>query len=212
MLEGHPIKKPTVFRYLCQKYIDDFFKSGRLRLSAFSEFAKHKDEQRLDAEEGWNVYNITGEKHRVLSRAGVGSHAYILSTSLRGDAELMNAFVTDGYFKINDVMNFWVAVAEMIGCAGGRIGFCIYADEREISRRIGAAVDRAVEKNEQFKMNLMRIVQLIKQASMPEAYFLKNKRYAHQQEFRFVWDVGHEVHEPLFVECPKAIQFCERIT
>lgn len=212
-LEEHPNKKPIVFRYLRQKYIDEFFQSGRLRLSAFSEFAKHTDEQRLDAEEGWAVVELLGEKQILQSSAGTGLDTYILSASFRGDAELMNAFGTDGYFKINDVKNFKVAVAaRLMGCAESLSRSCIYVDRREIIRTIGAELDMAVKKNEQGKINLMRVVPLIQKALWPEAYFQKLKRYAPQQEYRFMWYMGHAVHEPLFVECPEALQFCERIT
>jgi len=213
MLEEHPVKKLIVFRYLSQKHIDEFFESGRLRLSAFSEFAKHKDEQRFDAQEGWLIVDIHGKGQRLMARAGVGFDAYILSTSLRGNAELMNVFGTDGYFKINDADSFAVAVADRItSCAGGLAGSCIYANEREIHQRMGELLDRAIERNEQGKMNLMRVVQLIKVALVPEAYFWKLLCHAHQQEFRFVWHVGHKVNEPLFIECPEALQFCEKVT
>ena len=212
-MEEHPIKKPIVFRYLCQKYIDDFFQSGRLRLSAFSEFAKHTDEQRLDTKEGWAIVEIRGEKQALRSSAGMGLDTYILSASLRGDAELMNTFGTDGYFKIKDVKGFTVAVAARLAdFVEGLSGPCIYRDRREIIKTIGAELDIAVEKNEQGKMNLTRVTSLIRRALWPEAYFMKLKHYAPQQEYRFVWHVGQEVHEPLIIECPEALQFCERIT
>jgi hypothetical protein len=214
ILEERHVKMPPVFRYLPQKYIDEFFSSGKLRLSAFSEFAKHTDEQRHDTEEGWLIVNvpIPARHLRLRSRAGVGRDAYILSTSLRGDSELMQVFGTDGYFKINEVERFGLAVVSRIAnCAGLIAGNCTYVDEKEISREMGVAAERAIAQDEQGKMNLQRVVGLIEQVLLPHAYFWKLRRYAHQQEFRFIWQVGHEVHEPLFVECPEAVQFCERI-
>jgi hypothetical protein len=49
------VKTPELFRYLNQIHIDEFFETGRLRLSSFQQFAKHPDEQRGDPEEGRNV-------------------------------------------------------------------------------------------------------------------------------------------------------------
>lgn len=213
MMEKRQITLPPVFRYLPQKYIDEFFTSGKLRLSAFSEFAKHTDEQRLDPQEGWGRVDIKGKKVHLVARAGMGHDAYVLSTSLRGDTELMNVFGADGYFKISDPLRFFQAVADKTpDCPGGRVGMCIYVGDREIHRSMGEAVDDAIKTNDQGKRNLMKAVGLINAAMQPEAYFLKLAHHAHQQEVRFIWQVGHEVHEPLFIECPEAVQFCERIT
>jgi hypothetical protein len=212
-LEERHIELPPVFRYLSQEYIHEFFSSGRLRLSAFSEFAKHTDEQRLDTEEGWIVVTITGQTKKLRSRVGRGRDAYILSTSLRGDTELMRVFATDGYFKINDLVGFYSAVSDRIpNCITGRIGCCIYLAQRKVQRKMGVAVDEAVKMNEQGKMNLMRVMEVIGAATFPDIYFWKLGQYAHQQEVRFVWDIGDRVNGPLSVECPEAVQFCERIT
>lgn len=213
--EERHVKMPPVFRYLPQKYIDEFFNSGRLRLSAFSEFAKHADEQRHDTEEGWLIVNvpIPAKNLALRSRAGVGRDADILSTSLRGDPELMQVFGTDGYFKINEVERFGLAISLRIeNCTKLITGNCRYVDEKEISREMGELAEQAIEKDDQGKMNLQSVMALIERVLLPHAYFWKLSRYAHQQEFRFIWHVGHEVHEPLFVECPEAVQFCERIT
>jgi len=218
ILEEHHVKMPPVFRYLPQKYIDEFFNSGKLRLSAFSEFAKHTDEQRLDTEEGWLIVDIKipSIHKRLRSKSGIGFDSYILSTSLRGDSELMRegwGFGTDGYFKINDVESFGKAIGLRIAtCTRLITGNCKYVDEKEISREMGVEAEKAIAQDTQGRMNLQRVMGLIVQVMYPHACFWKLKRYAHQQEFRFVWNVGHEVHEPLLIECPEAVQFCERIT
>ena len=36
--------------------------------------------------------------------------------------------------------------------------------------------------------------------------------YCHQNEYRFVWNVTYQVEEPIFIECPEAIKFCEKVT
>lgn len=218
IFEERHVKMPPVFRYLPQKYIDEFFNSGKLRLSAFSEFAKHTDEQRQDTEEGWLIVDITiPSKHmRLRSKSGIGRDSYILSTSLRGDSELMRegwGFGTDGYFKINDVESFGTAIALRIAnCTRLITGNCTYVDEKEISREMEEAAEKAIAQDAQGKRNIQRVMGLILQVIYPDACFWKLKRYAHHQEFRFIWHVGHEVHEPLFIECPEAVQFCERIT
>lgn len=213
-MEEPTLKNLSVFRYLNQNYIDEFFQYSRLRLSVFSEFSKHKDEQRLDTEEGWGVVVIQGKDKQLRSRAGIMPDAYILSTSLRGDVELMKAFGTNGYFKINDIPNFAIAVG--ISITGSKeeaqLGLCKYVGNKEIRKRMGHLVDEAVEKNKEGKLNLNKVTQLISMALIPEIFFLKSGRYAHQREFRFIWPVNYRVDEPLFIECPEALRFCEKVT
>ncbi|MBN2099545.1 MAG: hypothetical protein JW753_08120 [Dehalococcoidia bacterium] len=212
-MEERQITLPSVFRYLSQAYIDEFFSSGRLRLSAFSEFAKHPDEQRHDKDEGWATVVIHGKQLEVRSRAGKGRDSYVLSASLKEDPVLMRAFNTDGYFKINDVVGFGIAVASrIVGFVEGTARNCRYVGRKEITREMGAEVDQAFEKDEQGKMDIVKVGGLVGRALPPDVCFLKGGRYAHQQEFRIIWRVSHEVHEPLFVECPEAVQFCERTT
>lgn len=207
-------KWSPVYRYLPKRYVDEFFSSGKLRLSAFSEFAKHIDEQRRDTEEGRIIVEIPVPSKQVAVRArgGAGRNAYILSTSVRGDIELMQVFHTDSYFKINNVVAFREAIAsKILGCRRTIVGYCKYASQREIQREMGKLAEKAVERNSEGKMERDRIMTLVSQVLFPDALFVKLKRYSHQQEFRLIWQVSHEVHEPLYVECPEAVQFCQRI-
>jgi hypothetical protein len=209
------IQLPPVYRYLPTRYVDEFFSSGKLRLSAFSEFARHIDEQRHDTEEGWVIVDIPIPSRQVAlrSRAGIGHNAYILSTSAKGDIELMQAFDMDSYFKINNVLAFSEAIAsKILGCTGTMVGYCKYASQKEIQREMGILAEKAVERSPEGKMYLDRVGALLRQVLFPDALFMKLGRYSHQQEFRLIWQVSYEVHEPLFVECTEAVQFCERVT
>jgi hypothetical protein len=211
---GNRIELPPVYRYLPKRYVDEFFSSGKLRLSAFSEFAKHIDEQRRDTEEGWIIVDIPipSKQLALRSRAGIGHNAYILSTSVKGDIELMQVFHTDSYFKINNVVAFSEAIApKILGCTGTMVGYCKYASQKEIQREMGILAEKAVERSPEGKMYLDRIGTLLRQVLFPDALFMKLGRYSHQQEFRLIWQVSHEVHEPLYVECREAVQFCQRI-
>jgi hypothetical protein len=42
-------------------------------------------------------------------------------------------------------------------------------------------------------------------------YFLKPLRYAHQKEFRFLWEASGDLHDAELVQCPEAIQFCRKL-
>jgi hypothetical protein len=207
--------KPPVFRYLEQKFIDEFFTSGKLQLSSFSKFAEHPDEQRHDADEGWCVVDIKmpTKKKRLRSRVGIPKNSYILSTSLKRDQKLMIDFDRDGYFKINDVEGFGLAIAsKIVGLTNLIAANCEYMNYKEIGLTMGAEAEEAIEQDEKGRMNINKVMALLRNAIFPEVYFLKLNLHAHQEEFRFVWEVGYEVSEPLIIECPEAIQYCEKIT
>ncbi len=43
----------------------------------------------------------------------------------------------------------------------------------------------------------------------PDVYFSKRKRFEEQQEYRFIWNVTHEVADTVEIYCPDARQYCE---
>ena len=207
------IEIPPVYRYLPKKYVDEFFSNGKLRLSAFSEFAKHVDEQRHDPQEGHLIVEmpVPSKQRAIRIRGGTGRNSYILSTSLRGDMELMQAFHTDSYFKINNVAEFSIAIAsKILGFKKIVFGSCKYVSEREIQQDMGILAEKVAEAEPGEKID-RNLIMNIGNRVLPKGMFIKLIRHSHQQEFRLIWQVNYEVHEPLYVECREAVQFCQRI-
>lgn len=42
-------------------------------------------------------------------------------------------------------------------------------------------------------------------------YFLKQKKYQHQSEYRILWQTDREVKESIIINCPEAIKYCEKV-
>ncbi len=61
------VRTPVVLRIMPSEYIDDFFKTGRIRLSSFRLFEKHPDEQRGDGQEGKHMIVGKGTKQMVVA-------------------------------------------------------------------------------------------------------------------------------------------------
>ena len=57
---------PVTFRLLDSKHVDSFFIDGSLRLSSFSRFHKHSDEQRLDRGEGRTFFVHKTNKNDII--------------------------------------------------------------------------------------------------------------------------------------------------
>ena len=55
------------------------------------------------------------------------------------------------------------------------------------------------------------IVEKFQKITRGQEIFLKLKKYEHQQEYRFVWFSKVLVRKSMLINCPEAIQFCEKI-
>lgn len=207
------IMPSVLYRYLEKKYIDEFFRTGRLRLSSFSMFSKHKDEQRGDKLEGQNVLVALGSGHTVIAKTSHGQNAHVLSTSyLKSDA-LMTDFGCDGCFRITNSMGFGMTLSKKIpGFKHGIEGPCCYMTERVVKKTL---VDFSIEElqhdDDKSKLDLDKIAQLTGQMAGPEVFFVKHMSYQHQLEHRFVWLLDRDAEEYCFVECPEVLEFCEKV-
>lgn len=205
---------PVVYRYMEQKFIDEFFSSGRLLLSSFQQFAKHTDEQRKDSHEGANILTGLGANHTISAVTQHGHRSLIFCTSTRADEELMRDFGADGYFRIKDSTQFGAAVAScLVGFQSGLEGFCIYKDSRIIERDIGKfSLDDLKDNPHDQNLSMDRVFAATAQIGGPDVYLVKLRKFSAQNEYRFVWDVPYDVAETVFVECPEAVKFCEKVT
>ena len=208
------VKTPVVFRYMDQKYINEFFETGRLRLGAFSVFQKYPDEQRGDKDEGLNTLVGFGDGHTIVARTAHGTNSLILCTSTEGSQELMDAFCTNGYFKIKDTTNFGAAIANRIpGFLEGMEGFCIYAEQRIIQRQLTEFKFEDLKAGpDGNSISLDKLFTLTSQIGDADVLFVKQTRFKHQGEYRFIWNVSYEVSDAIILDCPEARQFCEKVT
>ena len=123
---------PVVYRCMDTTYVDAFLQRGQLRLSSFSAFRKHKDEQRSDGEEAQGMsVGLDLTRQRSLRVFGtIGTQAYVLSTMLY-PAPKLRAELGGGCFEIGDVDQFACQLAnELAGCIGIEVGFCFYQESR----------------------------------------------------------------------------------
>lgn len=213
VIRNWSIKTPEVFRYLEQRYIDDFFSTGLIRLSTFMQFKKYPDEQLGDSTEGKNVlYGTDGEKSFIaLTQHGVNS--YVLCTSTNEKPELLDSFKKDGYFKITDTTGFAAAIANRIpGFMDGLEGFCKYQTERNIKRELPNSIIADLLSNPENKISLDKLFALTSQVGQEDVFFIKHTSYMQQNEYRFIWNVSSTTNDALFIDCPEAIQFCKKIT
>lgn len=202
---------PVLCRYMEQEFIDEFFETGRLRLSSFRAFSKHADELRFDDGEGEGLLQGKGDQFNWNAKVRIGVNSYVFCASNREDDSLMEDFEVDGYFKIRNSMQFGLAVARHIPFfSGGIEGPCRYVGERALEWR-DSRYDQKEFYDGKDPMNVA--FNEILSAPKKELLFLKPKKYFAQCEYRWVWHTRKELEDDhLFIECPEAIKYCEKVT
>lgn len=230
LLSEWNICTPTLFRLMDSKYVDAFFADGSLRISSFSKFHKHADEQRLDKGEGKTMF-----VHRTNQRGGQtitawtiqGANAYVLSTSMRHDQDLLHSFNSDSYIRIKDSSAFGMAIARHIPhLVAGFEGACLYQERKIIKRDLGY-IDLNQFQDPQNPLpvidqkeipysglplpsNNPKLTDYILSQLGHYSMFLKDKIFAHQSEYRFIWVTANNTEDYLDIKVPEAIQFCEK--
>lgn len=206
---------PTLFRFLESRYVDQFFIDGTLRLSSFSQFHKHQDEQRLDVREGKTMFvhrTSQGGGQTIEAWTTHGLNAYVLSTTMRYDEELLKAFHCNSYIRINDSTNFGMAIARQVpSLIAAFEGPCLYQDKKIIEKDLGF-VDmnqfRDSKNPASVRKDLLNSFIVSQMQHLP--LFLKDKSYAHQTEYRFVWITREGASDYLDIKVPDAIGLCDK--
>jgi hypothetical protein len=202
---------PTLFRFLEKQFVDQFFQDGTLRLSTFDKFKKHEDEQRLGKQEGKITF-----VHRTSQRGGQtleafaahGQNAYVLCGAMRFENELMDAFNCDSYIRINDPTKFGMAISKHLpGFIAGFEGPCLYQANKIIEKDLGY-IDLNSFKTQTGQVDMNKLQSFINHHMSFYPYFLKDKSYSHQMEYRLLWLTSSETNDYIDIKAPEAIQFC----
>ncbi len=205
------IVHPTVTRYLDSRFIDDFFASGRLRLPTFRLFRDHADEHRGDEMEGRVAAEIRGPNSHGVALTWNGQAVFVLCGGLVEGEHTERAFGTKAAIRIHDVVSFADVISRHIpGFLEGLQGNCIYREDTTLRKAVTRHFEPPISEDHA-EAWAAKEDRFIAQQTI-EGYFLKRLRYAEQNEYRLIWFAhGAETKEPLFVTCPEARQYCERL-
>jgi hypothetical protein len=205
---GYRIK--PVYRILSsKKYLNDFFEKGNLFISCFNNFKNYKDEMQGDTSEGDALvggFNEKGDGNFIVYEGAV--NAFVLcATNILTD-EVKKDFNGVGAIKINNPTLFAMEIARKLPFVSTGIeGDCIYDDSK--------AHILKDEKNKAFQSinlkNTIEIQQKISQITTGIEIFTKYKKYEHQQEHRLLWFSERQINSGIVVNCPEAVEYCEKI-
>jgi hypothetical protein len=204
------IKTPSVYRYLPEEYVDDFFDKGKIRLSSFAQFAKYPDEEKGDNQEGRNILVGENKKHAVFAVTNHGYNAYVLCGSTIFNAELMKGFNGSAAIEIKNPTQFGIAVARRLsGVTSGIEGFCYYHQQTIDSKIPDIDLQQLKENAADENYSLSKLNQFISSKMTPATVFFRKRiKYQHQCEYRLIWVMNRQIAEAVTIECPEARAHC----
>lgn len=202
---------PTLYRYLPKQYVESFFDTGSFRVSCFRQFYKHTNEQQGDKSEGTAMLLINDKKADLSfgAFAELGQHAYISSFTSRMNK--LDKVFGDAVIEIFEPLGFLAEIAnELPGSENAMIGPCVYAERRILQSMKGAPDIKSLQDGNG-NVVMEKILEVSNSISGPKVYFLKEKKYEDQAEYRMIWENHREVKEPLIVTIHNPQRFCRWI-
>jgi len=201
-----------IYRHLDKKeYLDDFFKDDLIQLSCVAKFKQYPAESHGDKKEGSSMlFADTTEDKTIGMYYTSGYNAYILSTSKNIDKETINSFNSVGCIKIINSTAFAAEISNRIPrFLQGVEGNCLYVDKRTLKRKLDPT------QTKKYSVQEMQVLEnqfkLLNELCDNDELFIKEMDYREEDEYRLIWFTGSNVTDSLLVQCPEAIQYCERI-
>jgi hypothetical protein len=132
---------------------------------------------------------------------GCGFNQRLFCTSVGGiDQTPMCRFGYNSGFVIADPRGFSEAIAASISASSYSFGQCLYNQHMAVLGFPGNDVNR-----QELSHRTGQIVNAGK-------HFIKQERYSHQKEFRFLWDLPSDVTGAMIFDCSSARQYCSPLT
>ncbi|MES2728331.1 MAG: hypothetical protein V4643_14580 [Bacteroidota bacterium] len=203
---------PFLYRYENQNHIDKFFETGDIYISSFHNYKKYEDNELGDKNEGGSMdFGKTDDGKSIFAYSTVGKNDYSFCTSTVLDKALLTKFSRDSVFRIIDPINFMLQIKRSLLRVQQVIhGNCIYVNNRILTRNLpGVTIDSM--SNEEGSVPFDKLYALTSLATGFDSYFLKEKKYQYQSEYRILWQTDRIVEEGIVINCPEARQYCEKI-
>lgn len=202
---------PPVYRYIEKQYADEFFDTGRLRLSSFEKFRQHKDEARGDVDEG-SAHLIAQRNSRHFGASvQSGMKCYALCGSTILSKRVMSMFDgADAVIEVTNTLEFGHSIARQLsGFRLGISGHCIYGG-RILSREYLGDPSQGL-RDEDGNVSIDRTMNRANEISQDEDFFLKDMQFQSQSEYRWMWEVDDLNGDEIYVHSLDAQNFCRPI-
>lgn len=211
---------PRVFRYMDEQYIDEFFSKGRLRLSSFASFKKHKNSNLRDENEGQVKLIMKYQELQIETQLGIGHNSFVLCGTYMNNDQNYNTFNANAAFSIENIQRFCEAISTAIKKKYGyeilsvNHGPCKYMQSREhnidVFEHDYKEIMQGYGMNEP-SVNFDTMQKMNSQYLQDHGFFLKQNKYASEYEYRILWHIEEDkIPEFIDLTVPEAVKFCKK--
>ncbi|MFK8010803.1 MAG: hypothetical protein AB8B80_02100 [Marinicellaceae bacterium] len=205
-----PTNIKSVFRYGRKEHIDDFFKTGKLKLSTYFSNREAENKARKDEMEGKQfnrIHNKSGDYFVDLVNEPYKGWFTFCTSAEYNPEKFFTLFDSNSCFEITDLKGFANEVAKVLEkYSNGFMGPVIYSDDRYFNYYLH---DFPHAPDISKDTHMQDLVILLSNLTMGDKkiFFRKRKYFLPQFEFRFVWRVINFNHSE-FIICPEARKYC----
>ncbi|WP_438967243.1 hypothetical protein [Flavobacterium sp.] len=199
--EFNGLEKPnsSIIKMSKKEHVDSFFKNGTLQLGTFEYYRNQENEEVKDIEEGSTILVGSNSKNTaVVTITGGFDHYTFCCFDGDADPEIIRKFDYDSYFEIVDPVGFQQAIAKKLNAVFTMKSQCIYKNDKVLVSQI----------SEEFNFGVLS--SHMETLGDISKFYIKNKRFAHQNEFRFTWKLSNDIDKPIIMDFPEAIKFCKK--
>lgn len=199
--EFNGLNKPnsTIIKMMKKQHVDSFFNNGTLQLGTFEYYRNHENDEVKDIEEGSTILVGANSKNTaVVTITGGFDHYAFCCFDGEADQDTIKKFEYDSYFEIVDPVGFQQAISKKLNAVFSMQSRCIYKNDRVLVSQV----------SEEF--NFVVLSSHLESLGAISKFYIKNKRFALQSEFRFIWELPFDIKKPIILDFPEAIEFCKK--
>lgn len=193
---------PVIYRFLEEKYVDEFLGTGRLLISTIRHCRRLEDARRMDENETTYSYELSWADKTEILDARVAENAFVLCCSLTQAA--IHGRTQTCCLELHHWNELALEVGEQLRLKGFDIreifaGPCNYAVKRR-------QIDMAPMKSKEIRMvdgivDSQKVNSLLAGIGHELLYTTKDFQYLNEHEYRILWMAnGHASDEPVIVE------------
>jgi len=202
----------SVYRYSDVQYIEEFFQTGRLKLSSFNS-NRIAELSRRDSQEGKQFYRMYSKDRSAIVKLGtqpdVGFYTFCTSKEFN-PGKFYGKFNANGCFEITDIQRFSYEIAKSLkDFILGVEGEVVYTDKRHIEVYL-ENYPHSQDFNEETSIVDKVIILSDITAKDHQLFFRKPIKYKSESEYRMVFRTLSR-EENLYIDCPNAIKYCHKL-
>lgn len=199
--EFNGLEKPSssIIKMSKREHVDSFFKYGTLQLGTFEYYRNHENEEVQDKEEGSTILvGSNSQNTAVVTITGGFDHYTFCCFDGQADPEIIKKFDYDSYFKIIDPVGFQQAISKKLNAVFSMKSKCLYKNDKVLISQVSDNFNFGV-----LSSHMETLGDISK-------FYIKNRRFAHQNEYRFTWKVQNDIKKPIIMDFPEAVKFCRK--